>query len=157
MRKILLLPFMLLMALVAQAQATHLSIEKMSGAEELSALATIGKIVFDQKGLYLYDKTGAELGYTPFDQVSKIVFTSSTEPTAVRQEKRPAIQVSFNQETIFIRGIEGQQTVRIYNMSGQVLLSAVSQDGEAQLYVGGLQNGTYLLQVGAQVVKFLKR
>ena len=157
MRKILLLPFMLLMALVAQAQATHLSIEKMSGAEELSALATIGKIVFDQKGLYLYDKTGAELGYTPFDQVSKIVFTSKTDPTAIRQEERPAIQVSFNQETIFIHGIEGRQTVRIYNMSGQVLLSAVSQDGEAQLYVGGLQNGTYLLQVGAQVVKFLKR
>ena len=50
MRKILLLPLMLLMALVAQAQATHLSIEKLSGAEEVSALATIGKIVFDQKG-----------------------------------------------------------------------------------------------------------
>lgn len=157
MRKILLLPLMLLMALVAQAQATHLSIEKLSGAEEVSALATIGKIVFDQKGLYLYDKTGAELGYTPFDQIGKIVFTSKTVPTAVRQEERPAIQVSFNQETIFVRGIEGPQTVRIYNMGGRMLLSAVSQDGEAQLYVGGLQNGTYLLQVGAQVVKFLKQ
>ena len=157
MRKILLLPLMLLMALVAQAQATHLSIEKLSGAEEVSALATIGKIVFDQKGLYLYDKTGAELGYTPFDQVGKIVFTSSTEPTTVRQEERPSIEMSLRQETIFIRGIEGRQTVRIFNMGGQVLLSAVSQDGEAQLYVGGLQNGTYLLQVGAQVVKFLKQ
>ena len=157
MRKILLLPLMVLMALVAQAQATHLSIEKLSGAEELSALATIGKIVFDQKGLYLYDKTGAELGYTPFDQVGKIVFTSSTEPTTVRQEERPSIEMSLRQETIFIRGIEGRQTVRIFNMGGQVLLSAVSQDGEAQLYVGGLHNSTYLLQVGAQVVKFLKQ
>lgn len=157
MRKILLFPLMLLMALVAQAQATHLSIEKLSGAEEVSALAAIGKIVFDKEGLRLYDKAGTELGRTPFDQIGKIVFTEQSTPTPVREVERPTIQVSFEGETLFIRGIEGKQTVRIFNMNGQQMLSAVSANGEAQLAVGGLHDGTYLLQVGAQVVKFIKK
>lgn len=157
MRKAFLLPLMLLMALVAQAQAMHLSIEKLSGAEEMSALAAIGKIVFDKNGMCLYDKEGTELGRTPFDQIGKIVFSEQSTPTTVRELECPTIQVSFDQETLYIRGIAGRQTVRIFSMNGQQMQSAVTADGEAQLPVGGLHNGTYLLQVGAKVVKFIKK
>lgn len=151
---------MLWMAWTAQAGVTHLRIETLSGSEQVSTLAQIGKIVLGENDVLLYDKSGAEIGSTPFSQLGKIVFyekvAGSTE--ALNDVSESSLQVFYDatRESLCVRGMDGQQTVRVYSVSGQLLQSANATNGEAVVYTGGLQNGTYLLQAGAQVVKFIK-
>lgn len=157
MRKIFVLSFMLIAGLSARADVTQLRIEALSGAESVHALSLIGKMVVGADELCLFDTAGVNLGCTPLRQIGKIVFLED-EPWGTEQVQSPTIQVYPNptQNSLFIRGVEGTQTVRIFSMQGGLMLSAEAANGEAQLYVGGLQSGTYLLQIGAQVVKFIK-
>ena len=158
MKKLILILALMLPVLGVQtlrADATHLTIELLAG-EETFAIAQIGKITFANNLMILYGKDGKQLGSTSLERIDKIVFSDQTE--AISNVTVPSVQVFPNptQDILFIRGIEGQQTVRIFSMQGLLILSAETMDGEAQLYVGGIQNGTYLLQIGAQVVKFIK-
>lgn len=158
MKKFLLLPLVLMMALTMQAEVTHLRIEMVSGGESMSSLAQIGKIVLGEDNMVLYNKSGAEIGSTPYEQIDKIVFYEDESMAGIDDVASSAIQVIIDQaqENILVKGISGNQTIRIFSVSGQLLHSVATAGGEASLYVGGLQNGTYLLQVGAQVMKFIK-
>lgn len=142
-----------------RAEEPHMRLEMVSGEEQSFAVSLIGKITFTGKTMNLYDDAGLLLGSTHVDLIDKILFHGMHEGhEAIEETSVPAIQVFPNPttESLFIRGVDGQQTVRIFNMQGRLMQSAVSADGEANLHVGGLQNGTYLLQIGAQVVKFIK-
>ena len=156
MKKLLLLPFVLMIALAAQAKVTHLRVEMLTGSEQTSSLAQIGKIVLGENDVLLYDKSGAQIGSTPFSQLGKIVFCD--DGSALTEVTAPSIQVFYdaNQESLYVRGIEGMQTVRVFSVSGQLLQSANATNGEAIMHVGDLTTGAYLLQVGAQVVKIIK-
>lgn len=158
MKKLILILALMLPVLVVQtlrADATHMTIELLAG-EETFAIAQIGKITFANNLMILYDNNGKQLGSTSLERIDKIVFSDQTE--AISNVTVPSVQVFPNptQDILFVRGIEGKQTVRIFSMQGLLILSAETMNGEAQLYVGGIQNGTYLLQIGAQVVKFIK-
>jgi hypothetical protein len=51
-----------------------------------------------------------------------------------------------------IQGIEAQ-ALRVYDLQGRLLI----QEEGTQVNVNNLTNGTYLLQVGTQVVRFIKK
>ena len=154
--RLLLLP-MLLCAMWVTAQ-THLVVQPLTGGEQQYSLAQIGKIKFVNDVMYLYDDAGTLLGSTPVAEVGKIVFGDQGEATAISETNDLSLKVFPNpaQETVVVRGLKGEQTIRIYNLQGQLMQSATTANGEAQLQVGSLQNGTYLLQAGAQVVKIIK-
>ena len=156
MRKFLLLSIFLLVGWTVRADISHMKIELLTG-EETFQIAQIGKITFVDNLMVLYGNDGRQLGSTSIDLIDKIVF-SEEQDQAITNVVASTIRVFPNptQDALFIRGVEGEQTVRIFNMRGQVVQSAVTVDGEAILHVSGLPNGTYLLQVGAQVVKFIK-
>lgn len=147
------------MSLCAQAEVTHLRIETLFGMEQQSALATIGKLVIGTNELCLYDKKGDWLGCTSLAQVGSIFFYEGSDiPSSLNEAATPTIQVFPNpaQDALFIRGVQGEQTVRLFSLQGQLILSAIITNGEAVLPVGSLQNATYLLQIGAQIVKIIK-
>lgn len=141
-------------------QATNLKIEPLLGAEQQYAVAQIGKITFADEVMYLFDQSGEQLGSTPLSQIGKILFDEDGQenPTSLEDAKLETIQVFPNptQEWLVIRGLDGLQTIRIYSVQGQLMQSTVTNNGQAYIPVGSLQNGTYLVQVGAQVVKFIK-
>ena len=157
MRKVLLLSCVFLMAIAAQAEVTSLRLEMLTGGEQTSSLAQIGKIVLGEDSVFLFDKSGAQIGSTPFAQFGKIVFFDDGSE-GIDNVSASSVQVFYDaaQQSLFVRGIEGQQTVRVFSVSGQLLQSTPATNGEAILPTGGLQNGAYLLQAGAQVVKFIK-
>lgn len=157
MRKILLLPLALMMALAAQAEVTSLRVEMLTGNELTSSLAQIGKIVLGENDVFLYDKSGAKIGSTPFSQFGKIVFYDDGSQ-AISDVTVSSLQVFYDatQKSLLVRGIAGAQTVRVYSVSGQLLQSTNATNGEAVMHIGGLNSGAYLLQAGAQVVKFIK-
>lgn len=157
MRKILLMPLVLMIALVAQAGVTHLRVEMLTGGELSSSLAQIGKIVLGEDDVLLYDNSGVQIGSTPFSQLGKIVFYEDVT-SALSDVTESSVQVFYDatRESLFVCGMEGQQMIRVYSVGGQLLQSTNATNGEAIMPIGGLQNGAYLLQVGAQVVKFIK-
>ena len=149
----------LFVAVLAGAQS-NLVIVPLSGSERAYAIQQIGKIRFEDSAACLYDKQGELLECTPTREIRKIVFSDQSEnPTGFDKLFASAIEVYPNptQSQLVVQGIEAQQVVRVFSMQGQLLITAVADANTATVNVSGLQTGSYLLQVGAEIVKFIKQ
>ena len=135
-----------------QAMATNLVVERYAGAEMVQDIAVIGKWVFVDSQLQLLDKAGNVLASEPIAKVRKIVF--SNESTAVDKVETRSIVIYPNptQDILHVKGIEAQ-TLRVYDMQGRMVQST----NATAISVEHLATGTYLLQVGTQVVRFIKQ
>lgn len=134
--------------------ATNLVIERYAGAEMVQDIALIGKWVFVDTNLQLLDKQGNVLATEPLDNVRKIVFSNESITTALENVENGTIIVYPNptQDVLHIQGIEAQ-TLRVFNMQGSMLQTTVN----TQVSVSDLPVGTYLLQIGTQVIRFIKQ
>lgn len=149
----------LFVAVLAGAQS-NLVIVPLAGSERAYAIQQIGKIRFEDRAACLYDKQGEQFGCTPTREIRKIVFSDQSEnPTGFDKLFASAIEVYPNptQSQLVVQGIEAQQVVRVFSMQGQLLITAVADANTATVNVSGLQTGSYLLQVGAEIVKFIKQ
>ena len=133
--------------------ATNLVLERRSDAEVLQDIAIIGKWIFVEENIQLLDKDGNILATESIANVKKICFAPPTN-TDVNDTLVNTIIVYPNptQDILMIQGAESQ-TLRVYNLQGSLLLT---QWGN-QISVGNLPDGTYLLQIGTQVVRFIKK
>lgn len=149
-QKVLFSVFVLLCSI--QVMAANLVIERYAGAEMVQDIALIGKWVFVETDLQLLDKEGNVLATEPLANVRKIVF--SNESTAVDNVEVGSIVVYPNptQDMLYIKCIEAQ-TLRVFNLQGHVLQTTEG----TQVSVVNLPTGTYLLQIGTQVVRFIKQ
>ena len=137
-----------------QVMALNLVVEHRSGAELLQDIALIGKWVYVGDDLQLLDKTGNVLATEPLANIKKITFSVSGSMTSVEDVQPSNIVVYPNptQDVLMIHGIEAQ-ALRVYDLQGRMLLQ---QEG-TQIGVSQLSEGTYLLQIGTQVVRFIKK
>ena len=151
MKKILLF-FALVCSL--QMMVANLVVEHRSGADLLQDISLIGKWIYVGEDLQLLDKQGNVLATEPLANIKKITFALSGTPTATENVQNNAILVYPNptQEVLMIQGIE-PQTLRVYDMQGRMLKA----ENGTQVSVGNLAEGTYLLQIGTQVVRFIKK
>ena len=138
-----------------QTMATNLVLERRSDKEVLQDIDKIGKWVFVENTIQLLDKSGNILATESIANVKKIYFAppKGTE-TDVNDTLVNTIIVYPNptQDVLMIQGA-ASQTLRVYNLQGSLLLT---QWGN-QISVGNLPDGTYLLQIGTQVVRFIKK
>ena len=136
-----------------QMMATNLVVQTSDGAQQLHDIALIGKWVFVGEELQLLDKAGVVLATEQIANIRKITFSLSST-TAVEDVKDDAILVYPNptQDILYIKGIESQ-TLRVYDLQGRVL----QEEQGNQITVSNLSTGTYLLQIGTQVVRFIKQ
>lgn len=137
-----------------QVMALNLVVEHRSGAELLQDIALIGKWVYVGDDLQLLDKDGNVLATEPLANIKKITFSVSGSMTSVEDVQPSNIVVYPNptQDVLMIQGIEAQ-ALRVYDLQGRMLLQ---QEG-TQIGVSQLSEGTYLLQIGTQVVRFIKK
>ena len=137
-----------------QVMALNLVVEHRSGAKLLQDIALIGKWVYVGDDLQLLDKAGNVLATEPLANIKKITFAISGAQTAVEDVQSSNIVVYPNptQDVLMIQGIEAQ-ALRVYDLQGRMLLQAEG----TQVGVGQLTEGTYLLQIGTQVVRFIKK
>lgn len=142
---------MVALLFVMQAVATNLVVERQNGSTMQQNIALIGKWVFVGEDLQLMDKEGNVLATEPINSVRKIIF--SDQPTAIENVKQEVIVVYPNpvQDVLYINGIV-DQTLRVYDMQGRM----VQITEGTQVTVSNLSKGTYLLQIGTQVVRFIK-
>lgn len=137
-----------------QMMATNLVLLKSDGQQQLQDIATIGKWVYVGDDLQLLDKAGNVLAAEPLANIKKITFAVSGDATSTENVAESTILVYPNptQDVLMIQGGEAQ-TLRVYDLQGRLLKAEYGK----QMQVSNLSEGTYLLQVGTQVVRFIKK
>ena len=134
--------------------ATSLVLLQTDGSQQLQDIAKIGKWVFTEENLQLIDKDGNVLATEPIAEVKKITFSISNSETTTENVAINSIVVYPNptQDILHIAGIT-PQTLRVFDLQGRLLIIGNS----TQVNVSNLNTGTYLLQVGTQVIRFIKQ
>ena len=137
-----------------QTMATNLVLERRSDAEVLQDIAIIGQWVFVGNTIQLLDKSGNILATEPIANIKKIQFATNGTNADVNDTVVHTIIVYPNptQDILMIQGAESQM-LRVYNLQGSLLQTEWGN----QITVSHLPVGTYLLQIGTQVVRFIKR
>ena len=147
--------FFLFLAFVCSMQmmALNLVVEHRSGADLLKDIALIGKWVYEGDNLQLLDKEGNVLATEALANIRRITFSTSGPVTNVENVDSNSILVYPNptQDVLMIQGIDAQ-ALRVYDLQGRLLV----QEEGTQVNVNHLAEGTYLLQIGTQVVRFIK-
>ncbi len=95
-----------------------------------------------------------------YDDIRRIVIFDDNEGNTVNTEDNLlSISVFPNptQEMLYVDGINVGETIRIFSLDGQMLLSSTAGNGTISLSVESLSNGVYLLQIGTEIVKFIKQ
>ena len=114
-------------------------------------IALIGKLIFSDSNLQLLDKAGQVIASESINNIRKITFGATTST-----EQIPATSIVVypnpTHDMLLIRGIEAQ-ALRVYDLQGKMLL----HEHGTQVQVSSLVAGTYLLQIGTQVVRFIKQ
>ena len=134
--------------------ATSLVLLQTDGSQQLQDIAKIGKWVFTEENLQLIDKDGNVLAIEPIAEVKKITFSISNSETTTENVAINSIIIYPNptQDILHITGIT-PQTLRVFDLQGRLLIIGNS----TQVNVSNLNTGTYLLQVGTQVIRFIKQ
>lgn len=134
--------------------ATSLVLLQTDGSQQLQDIAKIGKWVFTEENLQLIDKDGNVLAIEAIAEVKKITFSISNSETTTENVAINSIVVYPNptQDILHIAGIT-PQTLRVFDLQGRLLII----DNSTQVNVSNLNTGTYLLQVGTQVIRFIKQ
>ena len=135
-----------------QMIAFDLVVEHRSGNDLLQDVAAIGKWVYIGDYLQLFDKQGNVLATEPLADIKKITFSEKGSSVENVQINSIIVYPNPTQDILMIQSIESQ-ALRVYNLQGHLL----KIENGTQVSVGNLAEGTYLLQIGTQVVRFIKK
>ena len=148
--------FILLLMLCCSMQlmATDLVLQKSDGAQQLQDIAVIGKWIFVDDDLQLLGHDGTLLAQESIKNIRKITLINSGDLSATENITTPNIVIYPNpaQDILLVKGVE-LQTLRVFDLQGRLLKTT----DDAQVTVSDLASGTYLLQLGTQVVRFIKQ
>lgn len=136
-----------------QMMAMQIVIEPQSGTDMQQDIARIGKWVFGQNELQLLDKAGNVLASERIDNIRKITFNNlTTDVENIPSENTISVYPNPTHDLLIIQGVE-PQVLRVYDLQGRLLRT----ERGTQVHVAELNNGIYLLQIGTQVVRFIKK
>ena len=160
MRKTLLLLLFAVMGFGYSVAETMLRIEYLDGAELTTALSVVGRWEFTDGKFILVSTDGEVLAEkaSVYD-VRRVVFKADLGPNVETDDATVQLTVYPNptQDVLFVDGLTEGEVVRIYSLEGRLLMSEVAlQGGAVQLRVASLAEGTYLLQIGTEIVKIIK-
>ena len=93
------------------------------------------------------------LAQEPVMSIRKITFAETAGSAVENVESSNSVVAYPNptQDILMIQGIE-EQSLRVFDLQGRLLKT----ENGTQVNVSNLAEGTYLLQVGTQVVRFIK-
>ncbi|MCQ2202635.1 MAG: T9SS type A sorting domain-containing protein [Bacteroidales bacterium] len=129
----------------------------------VEALSAIGRFEFREGVVYVVfrDNTEEELGATSV--IGKISF-GRVEEDDITKEESTAIEVVEHKvrvtvypnpaaDHVHVDGLADGQTVRLFGSNGSLVYSGTSAD----IDLSGMASGVYILQVGKEVVKVVKK
>lgn len=157
MRKTIFCTILSLLFSFATFADSNLTIEYLSGEEKTEAISAIGKLTFKGDNMQLLSKTDEVLAETPLSAVKKIVFSDQTTGApSIRSYETIVVYPNPTDDKIFIKGAANEQFVRVFDLNGSLLISEKTSS-LTEIDVKKLSKGEYLLQIGTEVVKFIKK
>lgn len=153
----------LLCSLQAWAAISSLVVKPLSGKECITALGSIGKVVYSGDSLYVYDKAQTLVFSDLLANVQHIRFSDEqpSTPTSVENTQgNNALQVKVypnpTQDMLMVEHAQGD-VLRLYAMDGRLVITQTVENGSAQVDMAELPTGNYLLLSGNQSFQVIKQ
>lgn len=147
------------MAQTAQEPQPSVIIERLVGQDLTYAIAQVGKLTFANDSVYLVAHEGNILGKEAQAKTHKIAFSNVENPTDASEVSICDFHVYPNptSDHLTISGLEAGTVIRIYANDGKLIETTTADNNTATLPVSHLAQGTYLLQINTQIIKFIKQ
>ncbi len=155
-RKTILLSFVIGIAFSAFSQNSF-RVTMLSGNEYVKAIDAIGRMTVLDEQLCIYAHDGTVLAKTPLSQIRHITFGNKTD-NRIPEMNNTQIRVYPNptQDILFVDGLKENSTIRLFSIDGRLVETYHVTGTQTQLEVNALQQGIYLLQMGENIVRFIK-
>ncbi len=156
MKKILL--FLLLgSAMLGTAQA-RITVQLMNKQELINTVGTLGKMVFEEDKILIYDVDDNLITETDLTENLSIEVDTETSTITVSsgEGQEDVFDITMGIEDLRIHNIPMGSTIRVYTMNG-ILLQQVVTTGESEIIpMQNMPSGTYILLINNTCLKILK-
>ena len=151
-------------AMVGSAKAVpSLVVKPLSGQECITALSSVGKLVYSGDSLYVYDKAQTLVFSDLLANVQHVRFSDEQPSTPTNVENtqgESTLQVKVypnpTQEVLHVENAQGD-VLRLYAMDGRLVGTQAVENGSAQMDMAELPTGNYLLLSGNQSFQIIKQ
>ena len=159
-QKTIIFALLLLCAAGVSAAALSLRVVPVTGKSQQEALSAIGKMVYRNDSLLVFDRSNTLLYKEALRDMRRIDFTENDNPgTDVSAAESNGAQLSVypnpTQGLLQVQNAEGD-FARVYDPQGKQLFATALHDGVATIDVSALPSGTYLLLVQNGLFRFIK-
>lgn len=152
MKKLILALLVACTTTVAMAQDTYRYLTlATSSAEQSIELATLQKIVFDTAGQKVVVTTSEGVVEFPLPEMQKMFFSAT--PTAIEALPMQDITLRVTGSTLHANG---KGLLHLYNAAG-TLLHMAHIEGDTRISLEHLPTGLYIINLGQQTIKYIKR
>ncbi len=136
----------------------QLRVEFLSGSDYYRAISTIGRMTVSDDVLRIYAHSGQLLVERSLSDIDKITFGVSGGEDALNDVKDQNLRVYPNptQEVLFVDGVANDAAIRLFSVDGRLLETLHAEGQQVQMQVGTLPRGIYLLQIGTDIIRFIK-
>ena len=141
----------LLLLFVFNCANAEIRISKLTDSEKESYELIIGKLVLQDGMISFVAPDGTILASEKLSAIKSIVFSKSIA-TATIIPSEIKIFPNPTSDYIVVEGVGNDVHFSVYDLSGKCVKSGIG----TAIPVFELGNGTYILQVGMQIVKFIK-
>ena len=135
------------------AQNTTIKIVSADGTEMTSDLLNVRNIVFEDNTMTVNMKTE----YLSYTNITCIRFNQSMGIETLPVESSVSVFPNPVQTNLTVSGVNKNVKINLLNTNGTLLQSIPAQDYSTIINVSSLPQGLYLLQIGEQVIKFIKQ
>ena len=151
-------------AMVGSAKAVpSLVVKPLRGAECITALGVVGKLVYSGDSLYVYDKAQTLVFSDLLANVKHVRFSDEQPSTPTNVENtqgESTLQVKVypnpTHDILMVENAQGN-VLRLYTMGGQLVIIQPVNNGSAQVNMTELPTGNYLLISGNQSFQVIKQ
>ena len=122
------------------------------GTETTYTLSNVQKIVFENNTMTVVMKSGSDAtGITCISFSDYVGIENPKTVTSISVFPNPV------QTFLTVAGADKNTKINLYDINGRLLKSIPAKDDSTEINVSSLTPGLYLLQVGEQVIKFIKQ
>ena len=132
--------------------AQNITTVRADNAETAYALADVQRVVFADNKMTVNMKSGPDV-----TDIRCIRFSTATGLKMLQKEASVWIFPNPVQTNLTVSGVDKDAKIKLFNLSGVLLQNFQAQENSTDIDVSSLPQGLYLLQVGEQMLKFIKR
>lgn len=119
-------------------------------------MSDVGKIVFGTSAFTVESKAGQTAEHK-YGEVKRVDFGKLASISNVVAEARMAVWPTVTTSVVNVKGADAGASIRIYDLSGSQVINVKAAEGVTNIDLSPLTAGMYILAVGENSVKIIKK